>query len=51
MGGLLCWLMPHAFFMTPQYGFPVQPALPSSFDPSMGGAPHWSPPHTFFTTP
>jgi hypothetical protein len=40
-----------AFFAAPQYGLKVQPAWPSSLDPSMGGAPHWSTSHAFFAAP
>jgi hypothetical protein len=51
MGGAPYWSTPHDFFAAPQYGFPVQPAWPSSFDPSMGGAPYWSMSHALFAAP
>jgi hypothetical protein len=51
MGGISYWSTAHAFFATPQYGFPMQPAWPSSLDPSMGGAPYWSTPRAFFMAP
>jgi hypothetical protein len=43
--------MSHAFFAAPQYGFLMQPAWTSSFDPSMGEAPYWSTSHAFSATP
>jgi hypothetical protein len=50
MGGAPYWSTPHTF-TTPQYGFLVQLAWLSSFDPSMGGALYWSTLHAFFAMP
>jgi hypothetical protein len=48
MGGAPYWSTPHVFFMALEYGFPMQPAWSSSFDPSMDGVPYWSTSLAFF---